>query len=177
MKKLLIIFFVISSCFSVVMADEFDERVSTILKVLNYDRSIGTRNSQGVRISIVYNNTNAKSTQEAVAMSGALSKVKGATVQGHPVSNSIDLFASDLRDKLAGYAAIYVCSDVDIGEVLKVSGDKKILTFGASDKYWKKVSVLLVKEGTTIKIHLRDPQLQKEGANIAAELKSIAVMD
>lgn len=177
MKKLLLIIFVISACSGIVFADEYDDRVSTLLKVLNYDRSIGTRNSQGVRISIVYNNTSAKSTQEAVAMSGALGKVKGATVQGHPVSNSIDLFATDLRDKLSGYAAMYVCSDVDIGEVLKVSSDKKILTIGSSDKYWKKISVYLEKEGTNIKIHLRDPQLQKEGANIAAELKSIAIMD
>jgi hypothetical protein len=177
MRRMLLMIMVVLACIGFAYADEYDEKVNTILKVLNYDRSIGTRNSQGVRISIVYNNTSSKSTQEAVAMSGALSKVKGATVQGHPVNNSIDLFATDLRDKLSGYAAIYVCSDVDIGEVLKVSSDKKILTFGSNDKYWKKVSVLLVKDGTTIKIHLRDPQLQKEGANIAAELKSISVMD
>ncbi len=160
-----------------VSADEFDDKVKMILKVLNYDRSIGSRTSEGVRISIVYNNTSSKSTQEAVAMSGAFAKVKGQSVQNNPVNNSIDLFAADLRDKLKGYTALYVCSDVDIKEVIRVSSDVKVLSIGADNKYSKKVSVRLVNDSGTIKIYLKEDQIQKEGANLAAELKSIAVIE
>lgn len=116
-----------------------DLQVNLFMKILKYDRNLSRRGEGGIKIGVLYNPADKKSTNLATQFENEFNLLSNKTINDIPVFLVTVKGLSELPKAIENYKlnTLYISSGFDdnIGQVMEVCVENKLLTLTAVPKY------------------------------------------
>ncbi len=165
------------------MALPIREQVPLFLKILTYDRNLGTKAGPELAIGIVYDPSDRDSSQATTALGSALFQYQGKTVKQLPVkyytieyTNNADL---ERFVKQKGISVLYLApgNARNLTNILQLSQEKHLTTLtGVPDYVRKGASVGLGQAQDKAQILINLKSTRAEGIDFDASLLRLATI-
>jgi len=171
MKKVISLLIIIIILVSVNFGQD---TANLLVRLLRFEKSLGSRTSGMIDIVIVYNNNYKESANEAVRIATQFGKMSDKTVNRKAFKFIVKLYTPNIKNELDNVEVVYICERVDPDVIIATSKKNKILTIASSENFIENVAVVIREDEQKNKLHIKEKLLKEEGVNLSEQILKIS---
>jgi len=171
MKKVISLLIIIIVLVSVNLGQD---TANLLVRLLRFEKSLGSRTSGMIDIVIVYNNNYKESANEAVRIASQFGKMSDKTVNRKAFKFFVKLYTPNIKNELDNAEVVYICDMVKPDIIIETAKKNKILTIASNEEFIEEVAVVIKEDEHKNKLHIKKKLLKDEGVNLSEQILKIS---